>query len=519
MLDFRYKVMASVSRFIVPFEYKGDFDIKKEFIDESRDFVRMTEDDSENYNLYDYVFSEFRAEKGSSYEKTRLGLGYRISEEGLSQTPDLVTFVSVNNNNELKEVKIEIVDAGIYIFKNGLGIFWYELSGCWGEWFDNVVLNNFLHKNRELSFIENISHSGIDSQLWEHYPMENELALFCTGEWVEKIVNNNLRLEAVFLSSLKYSYEREYAKFEQIWENLPISAQYKIKRSALVSSKGEVPHVAQIINYAVFDAQEDFRESREGENSRRQISQAITNGYSSDYMLVVGEELDIKKPFSNVYWNASTEGTSFLVWYNGKEDDSFLERAIAKRGYFKNDYFTMYIKALFQSFSLMIYSSRIQNQIDPSDENSEKCISEIEEGINLFLVKSFATSVSHVYQQNEYYNYIQEKLRIKDDVASTTKGMQALHEILLGKVRQREERQEKRTEVALGLVSFFAIVSAFTDTISLFGQIVNGEYRVSLEVSVGLFVIELLTVGIIAVVGGYAIVETFRAFIKDITRR
>ena len=92
------------------------------------------------------------------------------------------------------------------------------------------------------------------------------------------------------------------------------------------------------------------------------------------------------------------------------------------------------------------------------------------------------TSVSYVHHQNEFYEYLIERLRVKEDAESVTAGLAALkelqHETLLEKEkeqkltelaeREKEAEREKKADnmfqIGLGLMTFLAVISAVTDS-------------------------------------------------------
>lgn len=116
----------------------------------------------------------------------------------------------------------------------------------------------------------------------------------------------------------------------------------------------------------------------------------------------------------------------------------------------RTDYFALYMKILYQSFSLLLYAEKIQTNILASSEKYiaeplDKKITNLFGEINLFLTKSMATSVSHIHHQSEFYVYIKKQLRIQDDVESLTLGLNALDTYLLD-VYHLTENEEKYLE-------------------------------------------------------------------------
>ena len=60
-------------------------------------------------------------------------------------------------------------------------------------------------------------------------------------------------------------------------------------------------------------------------------------------------------------------------------------------------------------------------------------------------MKSVHTSVSHVQYQNDVYNYIAKRIRIKENVESLTAGVDFLEELQETREEQKRMQQEKKT--------------------------------------------------------------------------
>ena len=197
---------------------------------------------------------------------------------------------------------------------------------------------------------------------------------------------------------------------------------------------------------------------------------------------------EARSPFANVLWMASREGCGYYAWVDDKNEQFFTGNLYSK---IINDYFLLYIRTLYQSYSLLRFSVKISKLL-PNDVNKYLLVSDETEAIsgkidristeiNLFLVKSIATSVSHIHHQNEFYQYLCEKFKIEEDVRSVTAGLDSLcriqHETVLKKqeeaekkAREIQEQTEKREkdadnqfQIGLGFMTFLTGISALTD--------------------------------------------------------
>lgn len=148
-------------------------------------------------------------------------------------------------------------------------------------------------------------------------------------------------------------------------------------------------------------------------------------------------------------------------------------------GKIRRDYFALYLKVLYQSYSLLIYAEKIQSEISADtrsylNEYMNQDIEKLFVEINLFLTKSMATSVSHIHNQSEFYVFLKKQLRIQEDVESVTAGLAAL-DTLQRKQREqearetraqnedREKRRDEKTQAIMGLFALLGIFSAFLD--------------------------------------------------------
>ena len=151
----------------------------------------------------------------------------------------------------------------------------------------------------------------------------------------------------------------------------------------------------------------------------------------------------------------------------------------------------LYIKALYQSYSLLKYAIRIEEtfvaESDSYDLNKDAdkvrenlaSIKEIRMDINLFLVKSVATSVSHIHHQNRFYEYLLSQLRIKEDVKSVSAGLAALNELVRTEVEEEDKSIEKARDNdekkrdyemnrIMSFIGLFTLISTLTDGVSFF---------------------------------------------------
>lgn len=461
-------IKEEIIRFIIPFKYSDSLDaFIKGGNDALKPLERVTKDNSPfEGNLFNYIRDEFKFSKEDSSNSSKFGFSWKKETD----TPFLDFNIEYNeefeNNREC--VNITSREYGLYLFKNSLGIFWMELKPNIKAPFTCSKLIDFLYVIRELTYPVN------DSELY----INNKR--FYLGNWIRNELFNLGLKDFVFLDEIK----------------------------SLSNSEKMVPNNPLLFTYIVFDQEDTILNHEE----KRKLSYFITNGYSRKLNYHSRIDNSIKYAFKNVVWNATTEGSSFLIWYNGDNDEDYISPNNNTPGriplYFKNDYFTLYIKVLFQSLSLMIYSQRIHSDIKVFSPNNTKnkdhsqlidALNDIDEEINVFLLKGMATSVSHLSKQNEYYNFLKSNLKIKEDINSVTSGISAISEIQQSKMDKDEGDRDRMLQLVLGIVSILAISSALTDTISFIDQIKSGSVTgIAVFISI-----------IIGALGVFALVLTF----------
>ncbi len=465
-----YDVNSSCLRYIVPFKYSGAFEdavSKVEAQQENKpnkqgDYQKHWERrkstlDGPESDLYGYVRNEYRFENDTDVlaeQKTGCEWLFWKSAEAEGKkgkkVKELLYYPEPikRDNSELpKAWNISVINLGLMIFRNGLGFVWYEIEVP-KKGIDSNELKRFQNIIRELN-------RGDASVLWEKQISNVEpdfgvvleekpdnyrayMIPFLLGYWVNDIVSY---LNVTYLAERKNSYESMIKKSMQSVRGLPNVKISNENASNVVTCN--LPDKAILFTYVSFG-------SRTAENdleNKYSLIFHITNGYKDSYHFSSEVKSEIKRPFDNAFWYATQEGAAYLSWPvadNKEVFDSLIPSKV------RTDYFALYLKVLYQSFSLLVYAEKIQAEISAVNgkyltEPLDKRITELFGEINLFLTKSMATSVSHIHHQSEFYVYLKNQLRVHDDVKSVTSGLNAL-DILQREQRQREE--SKRVQEA-----------------------------------------------------------------------
>lgn len=491
----KYSIVKSRMRYVVSFEYSmrdRTFEEICDLVDKQSDFpysfltqiseyvkgswkrvsLKNGEQDIYDYIVHEFEYSDTGAEHGTlSEEIGKAGCFWTYQ----TQADSICDLLYMPKTGELYPFSIS--QMGLYLFRSQIGLLWYEISFPEEVTFDSTELIHFQNKFKEL----NIGYSTHFFWKTDNLALPDgwniEMLPFCMGNWISERLQF---LNVVFQAERKNSYAAALRN-TCLKNNI-------LKLEELLPPKS--PDKALIFSYVVFSQGRNWK----AEHDEVQIAYYLTNGYKESYQMSDHIWQMIRQPFSNVIWLATNQGCGYYAWQDNSNSIFFSENQYEK---IMNDYFLLYIKVLYQSYSLMHYSVVIAKTLSfdykkylEATADTAALLSEIRMKLNLFLVKSMTTSVSHIHHQNDFYIYLKEQLHINEDVESVTAGLAALDELQKQSVQQKlelerkqeavnkeiEEEREKRADnmfqIGLGLMTFLATISAITDAYG----IVNGLY-------------------------------------------
>lgn len=480
-MDNRYIVESLCLRYIVPFEFHGTFEEAYDKIeriqksDQKKNYVwtrKFSTSENEESDLYDYVRNEFLFEgneeklagekSGCTWVLQKNETKYKKEQFGLKK---LVYYPNgIESKNEILPVgwNVEISSAGLYLFRNAVGFFWYEMKFP-KEHLTVDQIKQFQNRIRELNREKR-------ALLWERTTIRPRLGIvekeqegeifylapFLPGIWINELLKD---LNITYMAERSANYDGMLRKTVYHLKNLKNE---KIGTDLLPTIPYQkAPDKALLFSYFVLgkETEEDTLEERE------HFAYLLTNGYSDSYHFSKEISNDMKHPFGDVIWYATQEGVGYFAWPAQDNRQTFLKYIPGK---IRRDYFTLYIKTLYQSFSLLVYAEKIQKGI-----SFEKGNSELFEEINLFLTKSMATSVSHIHHQSEFYVYLNRQLRVREDVESVTAGLSALEAVWTEKRNREESKSDAKIQAIMGLFALLGISSAFADGYGLIDEMVN----------------------------------------------
>lgn len=543
-------------------------------------------------DLFDYIRKEYSMLDEEDSEN-KVGCSWKlVTDENIARGLPF-KFLWFDNEFKKEDKRIpkhqdfQIKDCGIYVFRNHLGLFWYELElGAKGIELDRLMLFQYVAKelNRNNNFwIEASENSSICMKykdittdvpiekvdlIWEKASYKY-MAPFSFGVWTVEILE---RITDIHFLREQYSSFPGYINDIKESESNCFLIQDKLYEKSEFEFVPKVPDRAILFTYAAFKASNTMCDISEEE---RRISHLLTNGYKASYHYNDAQMNKLMQPFADVLWNATNEGCSYIAWPMLEEVNTSNKNKLGNSNFFydtlcmkvKIDYFHLYIRCLYQSYSLLLYAEQLQNELSSlttyyeeiKEDDSEQVKIQKEENkrkvenlcmdINVFLAKNMTTSVSHIAHHSDFYIYLMEKLHIHADIKSLTAGLNAL-DLLLREQRQKEEsirinnelkeekrrdqeaqelrkqqeerekeaerkekRRDDRIQAGIGWISVFAIASALTDCFDFIAKFEPGNEEGWLGAlsCLPVFIAEIIFSIAIVAIGVYVIYFTIQA--------
>ena len=125
-----------------------------------------------------------------------------------------------------------------------------------------------------------------------------------------------------------------------------------------------------------------------------------------------------------------------------------------------------------------------------------------------------ATSVSHIHHQSEFYVYLKRQFRIHDDVKSVTSGLNTLDVLQREQYQREEEKREKKSDSKIqSIMGLFAILGISSALVDAYGFVKVFEKEIW-ELQVGVFVAEVIVLGVITLIGLIALFVGIKAIWK-----
>lgn len=463
------KDLKLTSKYIIPFSFKS---LEYNRLHEKNNSWIIEKTGTIESDLFEYVQKSFITSNNIEDFDKKIACIYRYVGKKL---PENFKLKYIHENYERY---FYVREVHVALFQTGIGLLWFipEISGdfsCVDEAIGLTYNLKELARNEYSNaiFKENIEllqeGAEIDSQYilpdGKHY---KKLEHFFVGEWIDTIAKT---------ISTCISY-------------------YPSRQRIIDGQKRNLPDKALLFHCAVFS---------DANNWNNNIIY-LSRGYKSSYRINKQIDEDIYQPFENVKCYASSEGCGYYAISNNLNDSFYNDLSKVD-----NDYFTLFLLTLYQSYTLLRYSELVANSLSAKKEDYsvyskdlEKKLDLLTTELNVFLAKSVYTSVSHVQHQNEFFNYITDKLMIKENVKSVLAGIEALDNIEANLYEEEMKNRNHFLEGCLTIVSLLAVLSAFNDGNDFirnyyFTMFKPGQPFAVYTVNVILIIIALLVMGLL----------------------
>lgn len=417
-------------------------------------------------DLYSTILDSFVMDK----KENNIGCSFAYNLEIGQEKP-----LSFNYSRFEKDFVVSFNRVELFLFRTGVGFLWYEINMPEDMTVDELIL--FQNEFKELSYKR-----FVNLDRWTNrYTFELEperLQPFLMGHWIDELL-----------------------------AQIPFKYQYFAERKDPLNNDHMIADKAIIYDYAIFDELgEDF-----WENTYR-----ITNGYNQKYIIKKGIEKEYIEFFHQAYCYASTGGTGYYV-VPTKENRGFYTGIF--KGKVAQDYFLLNILALYQSYTLLKFTKSMESELSAESkkyltdaESILTSLQKIETEINVFLIKSIYSSVSHIEHQNEYYDYLIKRRKVKENIDGLTIGLASLQKLQAIRKAERLEEIEcqenlereisdDRLNIGLGLLSILAVTSAIADGYGAV-EIIKTWFALSRQVEI---IIIIALMAIVLLIGGIAI--------------
>ncbi len=368
-----------------------------------------------------------------------------------------MTFRFHNKGND-KDMLVHMTELGIYYFRTNIGLLWYELK--LGEGSENMDLEDLIY---------------FQNKVKELHRADKTQFLLSRGEAKPKLYEGSklftdLLEELLALDAPDENQPYKNAKLAFHFFDKSQTREKKDDKGNVIAPSREVPDKALMFSYLLLDPagyeEDGTLIEEEAEEELEKIAYYFSNGYTSRYHISPATRDRMMEPFEGVRWFAGRDGAGYYA-LRREDNQTFYENGLA--GKIRVDYFLFYILALHQSFTVNNYQRRITDELSANPDNylddgyTGQKMEHLLAEINVFSMKSIYMSVSHVQHQNDFFEYLQEHLKIREDMETLSLGIESLTELARIQREDGEKENERKMNGLLGIISILAIVSALTD--------------------------------------------------------
>ncbi len=421
------------TRYVVPFAYEA---IQFDKLHEQSDSWEIEEASSVESDIYEYVRNSFITTDNAASDDHSIKIGslYKYAGELLPQNFRLKY---INDNNEQS---FYIRGVHLALFQTGIGLLWFSPDTGKSS-FDDEKAVDFTYHMKEMA--------------------RNERSNYLFSESIELVDGSEENIAPDKLVDGGKRYKKTTPFYLGVWiddiiRTISSSIKYYPQRTRTIDGeKRGLSDKVVLFHCGSIDKSDDSEKTLV----------YLTRGYKSSYKLSDDQLEQIYKPFENVRCFATSEGCGYYALTDENTPAFFSDLTKVN-----NDYFFLYMLALYQSYTLLHYSELIAEKLSATQgdyknysKKLESSLDDLTTELNVFLAKSVYASVSHIQHQNEFFKQVSESLLIKENIASVSAGIEALNNIERTLYEDEVEKKNRYLNSCLTIVSFLALFSAFND--------------------------------------------------------
>ena len=498
------KVSDSLFRYIVPFSYddKTKEDSYTYAIRKLKEANWILEKrSSKESECFEYLRTIYTMEEDVKENNTVVGSIWKIPYNNKERVSIVYQQEVVEDNKKHQKTVLEaqIVDAGIYLLKNKIGLFWYEIDiknrditldllvefqnrfkelanrddailiKLSGEFLveknDIFPSNGDIPNCYDVSLISKENKKVKENNTQQAYKIENKTIVNGISLLKDQKEIKTANLKAIEIKkndkklyNLKYDITLNTSKWG-VWISRKLAemnCEISFYPNRSEQLEKTIPDKALLFNYIA------IQEGLQKEQELKYAAYYLTKGYKKSYKPNSSFQTEMVYPFENIIWNAQKEGCGIYVSFSD-DNKGFMSGGMKDR--VSRDYFHLYMSLLQQSYTLLRFSEEIATSI-PTDKDEyryygariEKKLEDLQLRINIFLMKNVYSSVGFSGQHNQFYTYIEKTLNIKEDISALNSGMEVLEELL-------RRKELERRDTALMLISLLSLL-AFPHTMA-----------------------------------------------------
>ena len=447
-------IRAVRCRYIVPFIWDGQAGSGySEYLERLRADERWeTRQDSAEIEAFDYIQDSLREDA----DRSNIGCSWHLKNTENGSALLTLGFHSKTG----REYPVCIRDAGLYLFRTGVGLFWYEADA--GRIKDIYEWMRFQKVFKELSY----PIAPQKKKLNKSCLMESAPARWGTAAAEEGAPKKESRAGSLEGQAIRALGEWVNAVLKPLFPDLRYFAERRTKKNAEIERK-TVADKALLFQYAVIDPEA-------GKNPEEELLRwafCLTSGEDEDTRTAHLESIRQKVyyPYNKRLFYASRGGCGHYVLYDESAGD-FCTRPDGLRKRWITNYFPLYIILLYQSYSLLYFTHRMEKALsadmEPYRENDPETLNMLDEfrlQINTFLVKGVYASVAHMENINEFYYYVQRRLHVEEDIRGLEIGLEALAKLVhLMKEDADREKEKEQEKMERGMQNWLVFLSILT---------------------------------------------------------